>query len=178
MVFICANNAVSALNHSMLKFLSPIPATDSVVSGLTRLSIAVSAALFFSTIAPSAAAEVFTVEAGKAGVLFGNDTRSEYDDYQKLKMEMTFLTPQLIFRRQQEKHQYFSKTVNLVSDGGQFIVGTNDAVITSYGGGTLNAGTESGTRGKLKAKSLVARHGGEAYLTNMDAALSGYSGGQ
>ena len=74
MVFICANNAVSALNHSMLKFLSPIPATDSVVSGLTRLSIAVSAALFFSTIAPSAAAEVFTVEAGKAGVLFGNDT--------------------------------------------------------------------------------------------------------
>ena len=85
MVFICANNAVSALNHSMLKFLSPIPATDSVVSGLTRLSIAVSAALFFSTIAPSAAAEVFTVEAGKAGVLFGNDTRSEYDDYQKIK---------------------------------------------------------------------------------------------
>lgn len=85
MVFICANNAVSALNHSMLKFLSPIPATDSVVSGLTRLSIAVSAALFFSTIAPSAAAEVFTVEAGKAGVLFGDDNRSEYDAYQKIK---------------------------------------------------------------------------------------------
>lgn len=113
MVFICANNAVSALNHSMLKFLSPIPATDSVVSGLTRLSIAVSAALFFSTIAPSAAAEVFTVEAGKAGVLFGNDTRSEYDDYQKIKDGDDFLTPQLIFRRQQEKTSVFFKKLSI-----------------------------------------------------------------
>ena len=84
-VFIRTNNAVFALNHSMLKFLPPLPATDSVVSGLTRLSIAVSAALFFSTIASSAAAEVFTVEAGKAGVLFGDDARPEYDDYQKIK---------------------------------------------------------------------------------------------
>lgn len=173
MVFICANNAVSALNHSMLKFLSPIPATDSVVSGLTRLSIAVSAALFFSTIAPSAAAEVFTVEAGKAGVLFGNDTRSEYDDYQKIKDGDDFSYSAIDLSQATGKNiSIFQKTVNLVSDGGQFIVGTNDAVITSYGGGTLNAGTESGTRGKLKAKSLVARHGGEAYLTNMDAALS------
>lgn len=107
MVFICANNAVSALNHSMLKFLSPIPATDSVVSGLTRLSIAVSAALFFSTIASSAAAEVFTVEAGKAGVLFGDDNRSEYDAYQKLKMGMTFPIPQLTFRRRQKEKSTF-----------------------------------------------------------------------
>ena len=97
MVFICANNAVSALNHSMLKFLSPIPATDSVVSGLTRLSIAVSAALFFSTIASSAAAEVFTVEAGKAGVLFGDDNRSEYDAYQTFR------------RRQKEKSTFVGK---------------------------------------------------------------------
>lgn len=113
MVFICANNAVSALNHSMLKFLSPIPATDSVVSGLTRLSIAVSAALFFSTIAPSAAAEVFTVEAGKAGVLFGNDTDQSTMTIKKLKMEMTFPTPQLIFRRQQEKTSVFFKKLSI-----------------------------------------------------------------
>lgn len=173
MVFICANNAVSALNHSMLKFLSPIPATDSVVSGLTRLSIAVSAALFFSTIAPSAAAEVFTVEAGKAGVLFGDDNRSEYDAYQKIKDGDDFSYSAIDLSQTSERKIYIrGKTVNLVSDGGQFIIGTDDAVITSYGGGTLNAGTESGTRGKLKAKSLEARHGGEAYLTNMDAALS------
>ena len=120
MVFICANNAVSALNHSMLKFLSPIPATDSVVSGLTRLSIAVSAALFFSTIAPSAAAEVFTVEAGKAGVLFGNDTRSEYDDYQKIKDGDDFSYSAIDLSQATGKNiSIFQKTVNLVSDGGQ-----------------------------------------------------------
>ena len=173
MVFICANNAVSALNHSMLKFLSPIPATDSVVSGLTRLSIAVSAALFFSTIAPSAAAEVFTVEAGKAGVLFGDDVRPEYDDYQKIKDGDDFSYSAIDLSQAAGKQIGISqKTVNLVSDGGQFIIGTDEAEITSFAGGTLNIGTESGTRGKLKAKSLEARSAGEAYLTNVDAAFS------
>lgn len=101
MVFICANNAVSALSHSMLKFLPPLPATNSVVSGLTRLSIAVSAALFFSTIASSAAAEVFTVEAGKAGVLFGDAPGQNTMTIKKLKMGMIFPILQLTFRRRQ-----------------------------------------------------------------------------
>ena len=132
-VFIRTNNAVFALNHSMLKFLPPLPATDSVVSGLTRLSIAVSAALFFSTIAPSAAAEVFTVEAGKAGVLFGDDVRPEYDAYQKVKDGDDFSYSAIDLSQASGKQISISqKTVNLVSDGGQFIIGTDEAEITSF----------------------------------------------